>query len=243
MLFKTRFPNIHLYGSIHLWDNSSVLLSDEAAEAYRVAKRVIFEVDFRLPFDSHLATYQDGRRLSQALPQDLVLKLRAAERKFGLSNDGMENFKPWAAALFCILPHQFRRAGFSNGPGVDVRFFTQAVADGKCIDSFETLSGQLAFFDNAPALEQETFLRRAISLAAVREAASLFKAYRTGDIQALEAIAEESMQLMPTLFSTLIHQRNINWKQTILEKFNDGVPTIIVVGVLHCVGPTAVQNL
>lgn len=76
----------------------------------------------------------------------------------------------------------------------------------------------------------------------MEEAAKLFTAYRGSDIEAMEAILNESLQLMPQLYTVLIEERNISWKQKILEEFNDGVPTLIVVGVLHCLGPTAVQN-
>lgn len=242
MLFLTQLPHIQVYGSIHLWDDSSVLLSNEAAEAYRAAERIVFEIDYRVPFDPRLCFFQEGQRLDEVLPADLSEQVRAKEQDFGLKRDGIENLKPWAAALFHILPHQFRKAGFTNARGIDARFFEQALTDGKSIHNFETLSGQLTFFDNAPDSEQEIFLRRAISSAAVEEAAKLFAAYRGSDIEAMEAIVNESVQLMPQLYTVLIEERNISWKQKILEEFNDGVPTLIVVGVLHCIGPTAVQN-
>lgn len=82
-------------------------------------------------FDPRLCFFQEGQGLDEVLPADLSEQVRAKEQKFGLKRDGIENLKPWAAALFHILPHQFRKAGFTNARGVDARFFEQALTDGK----------------------------------------------------------------------------------------------------------------
>ena len=242
MLFETPYPQIQVCGTVHVWDDSQVSVSQDTAQAYQRAQRVVFEADYRAPVDLQIGSYQNGDRLSNVIEPGLFADVLAAFRKFGLPTDGVDGLKPWMAALH-LMPHQFRLAGITKGHGIDKYIFEQALADGKTVDSFETLSGKLTFLDAAPIAEQETFLRRFVSAAAAEDTARAVNAYKTRDIATLEEMAAKAPEMMPQLYTKLIPDRNLSWKRTILEKFNDGIPTLIVVGALHCVGPTAVQNL
>ncbi|MFS0757528.1 TraB/GumN family protein [Noviherbaspirillum sp. 1P10PC] len=240
MFFQTRLFHIQVCGSVHVWDDSPVSVSQETVQAYQRAQRVVFEADYRAPVDLQIGSYQNGDRLSQVIPSSLFADVLSSFKKFGLPTDSVDSLKPWMAALY-LMPHQFRSVGITNSHGIDKHIFDQAVADRKTIDCFETMSGQLNFFEGAPIEEQETFLRRMLSLAAADEAVRVFSAYKARDMGALEVLATDALKIMPKMFEQMIPGRNTSWKRTILEKFNDGIPTLIVVGALHCVGPTAVQ--
>jgi uncharacterized protein YbaP (TraB family) len=242
MLFETPYPQIQVCGTVHVWDDSPISVSRDTVQAYQKAQRVVFEADYRVPVNLQVGSYQNGEQLSNVIEPGLFADVLGAFGKFGLLTDGIERLKPWMAALH-LMPHQFKLAGITNGHGIDKYIFEQAVADCKTIDSFETMSRQLAFFDGAPIEEQETFLRRMVSPAAAEEIARVLRAYKARDIPELEKLAATAVKTMPKMFEQMIHGRNLSWKRTILEKFNDGVPTLIVVGALHCVGFTAVQNL
>lgn len=242
MLFETPYPQIQVCGTVHVWDDSPISVSQDTVRAYQKAKRLVFEADYRAPVDLQIGSYQNGERLSGVIEPGLFADVLAAFMKFELPTDGVDGLKPWMAGLH-LMPHQFRLAGITSSHGIDKYVFDQAVVNGKVIDSFETMSEQLAFFDAAPIVDQETFLRRLVSPAAAEEAARVLGAYKVRDVTALEKLAAEALKTMPQMFEQIIPGRNLSWKRIILEKFIDGIPTLIVIGALHCVGPTAVQNL
>jgi uncharacterized protein YbaP (TraB family) len=242
MLFETRFPEIQICGSIHCWDESPVSLPADALRAYQNAERIVFEADLRVLVDTHIGNYQDGIRLSNVIAPELLAGVIAACKRFDLDPSSVDGLKPWMAGLM-FIGHQHALRGLKLEGGVDKYLFLRAIEDNKVIDNFETVSEQLAMFDRAPLEEQLRHLGRAVSAEAPGEAARLFAAYKNRDLRTLEDVADKALKEMPKLFSAALPERNLKWKRTILEKFNDGVPTLIVVGALHCVGATAVQEL
>jgi uncharacterized protein YbaP (TraB family) len=207
MLFKTRFPEIQICGSIHCWDESPVSLPADALRAYQNAERIVFEADLRVPVDSHIGNYQDGIRLSDVIAPGLLASVMAACKRFDVDPSSVDGLKPWMAGLL-FIGHQYGLKGLKLDGGVDRYLFLRAIEDNKVIDNFESMSEQLAMFDCAPPAEQLHHLGRAVSAEAPGEAARLFAAYKTRDLKTLEDVADKALKEMPELFSAALPERN-----------------------------------
>jgi uncharacterized protein YbaP (TraB family) len=112
--------------------------------------------------------------------------------------------------------------------------------------AFETATGQIAFFADAPIADQLASLED--TLRQVDEDPSyynrLIDAWATGDTRAIETLGLTPMkQVSVYLYDQLIVQRNRRWADIIAGRMDGSGRTVIVVGVGHLVGPDSVPAL
>jgi uncharacterized protein YbaP (TraB family) len=137
------------------------------------------------------------------------------------------------------------RMGFNPALGVESSLMERALADNKEILGFETIRQQLEYLDGLSPEAQREMLIQALSEAAVmRETMDgMIDAWRSGDVDYLEANLLADMQDYPELNDTIVVGRNIDWAGSIEELLDDDIDYMIVVGTLHLVGEDGVPEL
>lgn len=71
----------------------------------------------------------------------------------------------------------------------------------------------------------------------------ILHAWQTHDITALEQLVAIGKERQPYFYEALLCNRNRNWIPKLLSYLNDPAQTLIVVGVLHLIGPDSVIDL
>ncbi len=191
-----------------------------------------------------LFTYNDGRKLSDNIPQKLFRKTQQKWLKCDFPEAELEKTKPWQVANLFIM-RLFEKYGFSFEYGIDRQLFLRAKSDNKNINFLEPEDLALLCFDNAPPEEQIAHLSAIIynSDGVINIFYKTLKAWLNSDIDLLASILQEYLKFFPSLFQCLFINRNKAWIRTISTSIKTSTPTLIVVGALHCVDVCSRQSL
>lgn len=177
------------------------------------------------------------KRLAPA-DADRLLKVAAL---YDVSPAVLDRLQPWLAEV-ALAGGAYRRAGADPSAGVE-RIIAAAARPAAELRAFETPAEQMAILSQAPWSEQVASLRQTAREMQTRpdQYGDLVKAWVNGDIAALdrEALAE-MRKVAPTLFRTLVTQRNERWTRVLDERLKGRGRTVVVVGVGHMIGPGGV---
>lgn len=244
MLWHIEDSNADILGSIHVMDPASLVLSQHVDEAYLRAQRLAFEYDFSAQPSPSAVSLPQGETLSRKLPAALFSALRGLWTEAGLPEAGLESTPPWLAALQLQFTLAARR-GISHERGVDRLLWQRAMADRKEILGLETPDAALRGFLLAPPDEQVRFLSYIVENPDQSQAEidATIAAWRSGRIETLEPFLARWLRLCPLMFEMLIADRNKTWLPRLRALAGDGVPTLVVVGAIHCTGRTGLPNL
>ena len=106
---------------------------------------------------------------------------------------------------------------------------------------------QLSVLDSMSVDTQATFLLESLNeqSAAEMEMQTIVGAWKTGDVAALEQTMFEGVAELPELYQNLVVRRNENWARQLyeLDRSNNGMTYLVIVGGMHLVGKDSVQNL
>ena len=244
-----RGHTLHLIGSVHLLDSASVRLPVALDAAVAAARVVAFE----LHLDS--AAAQTPALLGRGLlPADRPLArvvapatdslLRAVLPGLGVATAQVQRLKPWLLSLQ-LAGVAMQRAGFRPEYGLDRQPWARARAAGVRVVALETAAEQIAVLDGLPADDQEAMLRNALGDVGRAEvvAGALRRAWRAGDVRALDSLAFSRMAAYPRTRAALFDDRNARWVPQVERLLADGAPAAVVVGAGHLVGPRSVVAL
>ena len=190
------------------------------------------------------AAYDDGRTLSQVLPEATRGKLEKLLAKSGGSIAAFDASEPWAVNLGLVLGLT-QAMGFRAEEGLDRHFMARAEKAGKPAAGLEDVDVQLAALDGAPHAEQIAGLDEFLSdpVSAVTEMRSLHAAWRQGDLKTLDRkFRVEMAQKTPVSYKLVNRDRNNAWMATLEQRLKASTSddTLAVVGTLHLLGDDGV---
>ena len=155
---------VYIAGSVHALPANDSALPATIERAYADAEVLVMELDMDDLDPAEAATFmlQRGtlpadRTLSQVLsPQQYQAAIKAGD-ELGLPAMAMDKLEPWVVTLL-LTQAAIAKSGYDPLLGVDQQLATRAQADAKEILGLETLSEQLALFDDQSYEQQAKFL-------------------------------------------------------------------------------------
>jgi uncharacterized protein len=240
---------LHLLGSVHLLRPEVYPLDPAIYDAFDAADVVAFELDFAetaaaIPVMMQRGMYGAGGSLSDDLPADLYVELRARAEALSLPMEVVDRMKPWLVAM-TLSAMVLQQGGFDAATGLDMHLHERAVAAGQEIVGLETVEEQIQVFEALSPEAQAAFLRSTLeelddSVEMMDQATAL---WLRGDTDGLAAMFIESMEDQPQLMERLLYERNRAWVPEIEALLARPETVIVVVGVGHLAGQTSVIDL
>ena len=237
-----------LFGSVHIlppgldWEPPVLVRALAAAD----------DLWFELPIDA--TTEAETARLATQFgllpPDQSLFKLLSAQdaeqlsrvaTSYDVSPALIDRLQPWLAEI-ALAGGAYRKAGADAASGVEKTISAAARPEAQR-RAFETPAEQIDILSHAPREEQIASLRQTMEEMETKpeQFGTLVKAWTDGDMAALdrEAIAE-MRKAAPTLFKSLVTERNIRWTKVLDERLKGHGHTVVVVGVGHLIGPGGV---
>ena len=244
MLWHVEDTNLHLMGSIHVLEQTRHGLFSEAEQIYQKVDRVVFEHDMVTPPDRLFIENIPGKPLSAQVSPAIFANASREWARLGLDPVRLEQLQPWIAAM-AIVGIIAARRGIDEAYGVDKVLWGRTEQDGKTRSTLESQDDPLTIFTTLPTDEQAGFLNYATNPPAVfqNDINVMIKAWHGHDDGAIARILDHRLRMWPTGFEELITGRNRVWIPSLLQLAADNVPTLVVVGALHCVGKDGVLRL
>jgi uncharacterized protein YbaP (TraB family) len=237
-----------LFGSVHVlppgldWEPPALVRALGDAD----------DVWFELPVDASTEA-ETGRLATElgVLPPDQslfkLLSTKDAEQLirvaaiYDVSPAVLDRLQPWLAEI-ALAGGAYRRAGADAASGVESTISAAARPQAER-RAFETPAEQIGILSQAPRNEQIASLRQTMQEMETKpdQYGTLVKAWMDGDVSGLdrEAIAE-MRKAAPTLFRTLVTDRNVRWTKVLDQRLKGRGRTLVVVGVGHLIGPGGV---
>jgi uncharacterized protein YbaP (TraB family) len=237
-----------IFGSVHIlprqldWEPPALTRALAAAD----------DLWFELPIDAATEA-ETGRLATEAgvLPADQSLfKLLApkdAERlmrvaaMYEVSPAVLDRLQPWLAEI-ALAGGAYRLAGADAASGVEKTISAAARPEAQR-RAFETPAEQITILSQAPRDEQIASLRETMEEMETKpdQFSTLVKAWVSGDLATLDREAIGQMRkAAPTLFKTLVTDRNVRWTKILDTRLKGHGRTVVVVGVGHLIGPGGV---
>lgn len=233
-----------LLGSVHLLEVPVPPLSTAAWSAFAAATRVVFEHDVTQIPDLSFAQLKPGESLSSVIPAALYAAVEDRCREWSIDIAWASRFQPWLVGLRLAV-EAAKRQGLDHDKGVDKILLAQARDQARVVEFLESSSAALTTFAQAPSEEQQRMLRYAAEdpERGIEFLGRLIAGWKQRRADLIRDCVKERLAQMPTMFANLIEGRNRNWLPRLLVFANDGVPTLVVVGVLHMVGPSGLPEM
>ncbi|MEY4255209.1 MAG: hypothetical protein RLZZ141_436 [Pseudomonadota bacterium] len=239
-----------LFGSVHVLPADL----DWQPPALGAALRKADDVWFELPIDPGTQSRVAQLALEKGLlPKGVYLsqKLSAAGRerlgrvavRAGLRPEQLEPFKPWLAEASLSVA-DFQRQGARATAGVEQVLAAELGPDVQR-RAFETPAEQIDFLANVREEEQlaslEETLRRMDEEPDTYE--TLLGSWMASDLVGLDREALQPVRVQtPTLYGTLIRDRNRRWVEVIKQRMEGHGRTVVIVGVGHLLGHDGVPE-
>jgi len=244
VLWHVGDTGLSLMGSIHLLGQTRHGLYPEAEQIYRKVQRVTFEHDMVTPPDLVFLENSLGKHLSTQTPPAVFAIAAKAWANLDLNPARLEQLQPWVAAMAIVITGAARR-GIDEAHGVDRTLWDRTEQDGKTRTMLEEPGTPLAIFSRLSADEATSFLEYATNppTAFQNDVDVMIKAWHDHDDKAMERVLDHRLRMWPAGFAELITGRNRAWIPSLLQLAADNVPTLVVVGALHCVGTNGLPKL
>ncbi len=248
----------YLVGTMHALASADYPLPEAYYQALHESKRLIFELkpdpksDYPRKFAA-AAVYPKGDYIQRHIhPKTWAILSRAYRgssyfgKTFTMGDyyiDSIEKLRPWAVAYFI-----WGIRGYSDvygEYGVDDYLAYQAKRFHKEVAGIESDNEHIAVLADFSEIESELTLVEAIVRGDKRrdDYNAARAAWKRGDIEALRAVDQRSRNLNPGADVRLLDERNVRWIPRIKAEMKTGVPTSLVVGAGHFMGPNGVVEL
>jgi len=249
---------VYLLGTIHAAPPTLYPLAREIESAFDSSRCLLLEVNIakakidpekvrQLVSTSGKYNPPDklSRHLSPGTKQVFEAYLEWAGETWGI----YESYKHWYARELISVPRRGDLSKMTKSYGIDLHFLRKAIAQKKPIDEFETVEFQLAIDSKLSEDVQDKLLQ--VTLLEMKDTekmmASIFKAWKSGDMDQMEKVAVhqsvDNPELIPFTMA-LLNNRNVGMAAKI-EPFlkTKGSPLFVAVGSAHMVGETGLVNL
>jgi uncharacterized protein len=244
----------YLVGTIHALSGSDYPLPKPYDQALHDSKQLFFEIDphlnaeidFAKKFDV-AAAYPKGDDIRRHVHGETYVFLHknlgysgllGYVSRFGYHHiSGIEQLRPWAIAYYVWGVRGYNDVFQENG--VDAHLSFEAKRMGKERKGLETAQEHVEVLAGMNDIESELILLDALVRGDKRrddfnrERAD----WKRGDTKALWAELQRFRKLDPGADVRLLDIRNVKWIPKIKAEMKSGVPTSIVVGAGHMLGP------
>lgn len=239
----------HLYlgGTCHMLRADDYPLPQEFEHAYEQAHTLVFEIDPAALNDPAFATelmakarYNDGRSLKTVLSPEAYSALENQGKQSNLPIALFDSMKP-GMVMMMITMQELAKQGVHQ-EGVDLHYHQRGLKDGKTILALEDPSYQIELIVNmGEGQESELVLFGLQDLDQMgNEFGQIIAAWRTGDLQRLQALFIDDLLEFPQLYQDLISDRNLKWLPQLEDMLQTPEIEFVLVGVGHAVGQDGV---
>ena len=247
LLWRVESPTAtaHVFGTIHVEDKRVTTLPPPVAKAFDASRSLVVEMTMEPANVMALATrmlLQDGRDLPGIAGPELFGKAAALIAPYGLPEPALRMFKPWAAAVFLMIPQQ-------NPENVlDMVLARTAAAKGKPVHELETVNEQVDVFDGMTEADQVALLRHAVDSHQdmPKNTARLVEAWLARDLAQFTRISEDEIGDSPELRRLdkafrrrLLDDRNARMAERLDARLKEG-GAFVAIGALHLPGKDGV---
>lgn len=237
---------LFLLGSIHVGPKEGWTLPPEAMARFEAADALLVEVDMRggNPEEQDAAVMRHaflppGESVKDHLSPDTYARLERYITRQGRNMVNVHPWKPWMLATMVLL-EELQRLGYPTEAGVDLDLMQRA-GESKAVIGLETTEEQLRLLGGLSRENQELMLKDTLLQLDDIEAhfLALKEAWRTGDVDALEALLFAELKRNPELtpfYEAVIFERNETMCERMARRIEPETKLFAVVGAAHLVG-------
>jgi uncharacterized protein YbaP (TraB family) len=243
---------VYLVGTVHALEWHDYPLDILYEEAYRVADRVVFEVDLSSfgpedaeNFIQQNGFYPQGQTIRSHVSNKTYNLLREAAQAQGLDFNEVVKIKPWVWA-FSFIDAMIQQSDLDPELGIDQLFSDKAAQDNKEIMELETWIDQLKIFSDAPLDKQGKYLDEIVNdleSNSIGDEEAAVDAWRDSDLSQLDTLVEEIRERDDYAYGRLIKDRNNKWVPKIINYLNMPGTTTVFAGAAHFAGKDSVVKL
>ena len=235
----------YLFGTMHSPDPRVTRLAPVVQSAFDRAASFTMELLINASGVSTMAEamfFPPGQNLRAVLGPELYAQAQQAITDRGLSTRDLERKKPWVIVMLLSTPPT------ELGLPLDIRLQLQATLQGKPTYGLETMSEQIAVFNDLSIPDQVELLRDALAVDAevTRQFEALIQAYVDRDLTRLMAIVDEPKRQRSPAFTRmmerLLTQRNDIMLKRMRARLDEG-NAFIAVGAAHLCGEDGLLQL
>ena len=242
---------VYLAGSVHLLKAGDASLPPAFDRAYTDSKELVMELalDKLDPMEaaswmSEHGALKDGATLRGTIGEERYRRVSRQAQQLGLPMEALDALEPWVIALQ-LLELKYMQLGFDPQQGVEQQLEVRAQADGKPILGLETLDEQLGVLQGMSYPDQARFLDMVVTEMqdVESETDAVVDAWRRGDSARLGALLGDEYKSFPSLYRTLVSDRNRHWLPQIEKLLHENRDCFVIVGALHLVGDGGLLEL
>lgn len=240
-----------LLGSVHYLREQDYPLPAVIDELYENADALVMELDLD-DLDSlqaqsaflSAAMLPGDTRLSNEIAADVYRLAEQRAREFGFELRLLEQFEPWLVAV-TMLERGMAQRDFSPEKGLEQYLLGRASADGKEVLGLESLTTQIAVFDDLSPADQESLLEQTLQELESPDdvIGRMIDSWREGRTDALAEELVAEFEEFPALYDSLVVERNEAWIDELERLLGEPERHLVVVGALHLVGEDSVVDL
>ena len=235
----------YLFGTMHSPDPRVTRLAPVVQSAFDRAASFTMELLINASGVSTMAEamfFPPGQDLRKVLGSELYAQAHQAIIDRGLSTRDLERKKPWVIVMLLSTPRT------ELGLPLDIRLQLQATLQGKPTYGLETMSEQVAVFNDLPIADQVDLLRDALAVDAevTRQFEALIQAYVNRDLTRLMAIVDEPKRQRSPAFARMMERLLAERNDTMLKRMRvrlDEGNAFIAVGAAHLAGEDGLLQL
>ncbi|HEV3408891.1 MAG TPA: TraB/GumN family protein [Chthoniobacterales bacterium] len=238
---------LYLGGSVHALRKSDYPLPPEFLRAFEASTHLAFEVDVKALEDTtteliKAGQYPKGDSLKNHVDPRTYAYVRRLFHLLNIPEETLQRARPWMIVL-ALQSASLR--GLSHGLGVDQFLMKQAKAKGKPMVGLETAAEHARVYSGLSDRDAEILLLVTFipDAAGGGKTPDLMKAWRRGDVDALEALARSAYAEFPAFGERLLAARNRAWLPKIEGFLQSGKTYFVIVGAGHLGGSAGLLTL
>jgi uncharacterized protein YbaP (TraB family) len=250
---------LSILGTVHVGPASGWHFSPEVDRAIEVADRFVMELDLREADEDAVGSLlastvllAPGQTIDEIIAPETAALMHAKDAllaRYGMPRNARVRFEPWFVAV-SVTQAAATESGYALDRSVENELM-ERIGDRPLL-GLETFDAQIRILDGLPAEAQDAMLRDTLLRleAAKQELDELVEAWRRADRSALESIAKQGVDALPTLeafYNALLVRRNADWVTMLREQLDDpnlkSEEVFVAVGALHIVGAEGLEAL
>lgn len=178
----------------------------------------------------------DGTTLDQLVGPELYARL--AERlKNKVPEASLKRMRPWLAAIL-LSQQMMQQSGLDPANGAERTLTAEAEKRGMAIEGLETIAVQVKALSVIEADGAKEMLAQSLDemADAPQYIAALVDAWKSGQVDRLEAGFLKDVDKFPKAYDALLVQRNRSWMEPLDAYLERKTPVFVAVGAGHMVG-------
>jgi len=239
----------YLFGTIHMLCADDIQLSDSLKAAIKRSDKVYLELDMDNMFEM-LGVIGKMKMRNDTTLADLLtpsqydsVKTYFKKQSSLLPFSMLETYKPMLTASMLM---QNAVSNCANEVAMEQLIMKEAKAQGKSIKGLETMAFQLSIFDSIPyglqAQQLLSLVEQSGDSTEADEFDELSNAYRSQNLDTLEAITKRDDMGISNFTEMLLYNRNAAWAKKLNGLMKDEA-LVIAVGAGHLPGERGVISL